>query len=81
MKKINVNISPLGLLTGAAIVGSAIVIYKTVKVGGDIKDNVTQTITEDLNPVSDKNIIYESLNSLFFQNENTLGGWLYDITH
>ncbi len=64
------------LLVGGAIVTGLVFMAKK---------KAKKVISEDLNPVSDKNIAYTAVNkmgSVLAEDENfTLGGWIYDKTH
>jgi len=55
-----------------------------VTVGTAIAQGVKKVVTEDLNPVSDKNVIYSGISSVVTNatgQENSLGTWLYNLTH
>ena len=59
-----------------------LVAWRLVANGAKVVDAVTEVVTEDINPASDQNVIYRGANSLFWPDgSNTLGTWLYNITH
>jgi len=68
-------------VTLGAIFAGGVVLYKANKAGQAIKE----TVSKDLNPASNENIINKGVSSVgasISGNENwSLGGWIYDITH
>lgn len=54
------------------------------KVGEAVLQGVKKVVTEDLNPVSDKNVVYSAVTSVVTNatgEENSLGTWIYNLTH
>jgi hypothetical protein len=77
---------PMDVVKIVGIIGAGVVAYKfatTLKaVGGDVVVAAKKVITEDLNPASDKNIVYSAVNSvgstMTGDSSFSLGGWIYD---
>lgn len=62
-------------------------VYKTASSGIEkgaevvtaIKDGAVKVITQDLNPASDKNIVYQGVSAVTPGNTGSFGSWLYDV--
>ena len=68
------------LLIGASIV-AVYVAYKIYRGTGDVADTLKKVITEDLNPASDKNVVYRQFNTVdpeTGQVSDSLGTRTYD---
>lgn len=77
------NAKAVAILAGLAVAGFvAYKLYKGVAVVGEAAKEI---VTEKLNPVSDKNIAYNGVNSILQtltgDQNATLGGKIYDWTH
>lgn len=64
-------------VAAAAVIGAAYLVYKASQGAQAVKE----IITEDLNPTSDKNVVYKGVNavgaSVTGDQGFTLGGWLF----
>lgn len=79
--KTNLKVDGVMVLTGAAILAAVVVAYFVKKKGGAVVDKVIDSI----NPASDKNIVYSTVNAAgemsTGQKDWSLGSALYDWTH
>lgn len=74
------GIESFALLAALAVGGY--VLFRVYKGGLNLTKQVGEVISNDLNPASDKNLIYRSANKTFFgNNKQTLGGSVYDFFH
>lgn len=79
----------IDVLKIVGIIGAGVVAYKFAsalkQAGGDVAVAVKKVVTEDLNPVSDKNLAYTAVNSvgssLTGDSSFSLGSWIYDKLH
>jgi len=68
---------PLDAAILAGVLAAGFAAYKVFGIGKEI-------ITKDLNPASSENIVNKAVTSAvsgLTGKDETLGGWLYDITH
>lgn len=77
------------VMKSAAILGGVLIVgfvgYKFYRGAVAVGDAAKVLVTEKLNPASDKNIVYDGVNAALQavtgQKNQTLGGWIYDVTH
>lgn len=71
----------IAILAGTGLV--LFVAYKLYKGAGDLVDTAKKVVTEDLNPASDKNIVYSAFNTTNEKGEVTesLGTRIYNWFH
>lgn len=80
------KIPSLGSIESIALLGAIAAggyfLFKGYQGAKALTKQVGEVVSTDLNPASDKNLVYRSLNSTFFSDpEQTLGGKIYDIFH
>jgi hypothetical protein len=74
------GIESFALLAALGIGGY--VLYRVYKGGLALGKQVGEVVSTDLNPASDKNLVYRSANATFFgDKKQTIGGAVYDFFH
>jgi len=83
--KMNVNFGFQAVIGLAVVALVVYLIWKAKKAGAAVLDFAKTTVTETINPASDKNIVYGGVNAVVQAipgNESaTLGTAIYDSTH
>jgi hypothetical protein len=70
------------MLKLAAIAASGVAAYlvvsRTIKAGGKVAEGIKTVVTQDLNPASDKNIIYKNISESAKEKIGNLLGYVFD---
>lgn len=74
------SIESIAVLAAVAVGGY--LLWRAVRGATALTKQVGAVISTDLNPASDKNLVYRSLNNNFFDDKTqTVGGKIYDYFH